>query len=150
MSVREFEELKALYGNETYEKIRSSRILMIGSGGIGCELLKCLALFGFQNIDIIDLDTIEVSNLNRQFLFRKAHVGQSKSKVAAETVMKFNDHLNIKAHHGNVKDDQFDIEYFKQFDVILNGLDNLDARNYVNRMSLIVKYLKLNLVHKVI
>ena len=83
-----------------------------------------------------NIDTIEVSNLNRQFLFRKQHVGKSKAVVARETVLKFAPHVTIYAHHGNVKDEKFSVTFFKKFDLILNGLDNLDARNYVNRMSL--------------
>ncbi|KAG0480949.1 hypothetical protein HPP92_011807 [Vanilla planifolia] len=85
------------------EAVKAAKVLMVGAGGIGCELLKTLALSGFEDIHIIDMDTIEVSNLNRQFLFRQSHVGQSKAK---------------------------------QFSVVLNGLDNLDARRHVNRLCL--------------
>nr|XP_024397767.1 SUMO-activating enzyme subunit 2-like isoform X1 [Physcomitrium patens]XP_024397768.1 SUMO-activating enzyme subunit 2-like isoform X1 [Physcomitrium patens] len=84
----------------------------------------------------IDMDTIEVSNLNRQFLFRKSHVGQSKARVAREAVLKFRPGVEIVAHHANVKNQEFDIDFFKQFSVVLNGLDNLDARRHVNRMCL--------------
>ncbi|KAF7007781.1 hypothetical protein CFC21_022687 [Triticum aestivum] len=118
------------------EAVKAAKVLMVGAGGIGCELLKTLALSGFSDIHVIDLDTIEVSNLNRQFLFRKSHVGQSKAHVARDAILKFRPNINIKSHHANVKDAQFNVDFFKQFNVVLNGLDNLDARRHVNRLCL--------------
>lgn len=116
--------------------IKGAKVLMVGAGGIGCELLKTLALSGFKDIHIIDTDTIEVSNLNRQFLFRQSHVGQSKAKVARDAVLKFRPHISITPYHANVKDPNFNVDFFKQFNVVLNGLDNLDARRHVNRLCL--------------
>ncbi|XP_042453758.1 SUMO-activating enzyme subunit 2-like isoform X1 [Zingiber officinale] len=118
------------------EAIKRAKVLMVGAGGIGCELLKTLALSGFQEVHIIDMDTIEVSNLNRQFLFRQSHVGQSKAKVARDAVLKFVPQIKITPYHANVKDPDFNVEFFKQFNVVLNGLDNLDARRHVNRLCL--------------
>ncbi|KAL1833760.1 hypothetical protein ACET3Z_003411 [Daucus carota] len=116
--------------------IKGKKVLMVGAGGIGCELLKTLALSGFQDIHIIDMDTIEVSNLNRQFLFRQTHVGQSKAKVARDAVLRFRPQISITPYHANVKDPEFNVDFFKQFHVVLNGLDNLDARRHVNRLCL--------------
>ncbi|KAI7730525.1 hypothetical protein M8C21_006238 [Ambrosia artemisiifolia] len=116
--------------------IKDAKVLMVGAGGIGCELLKTLALSGFHDIHIIDMDTIEVSNLNRQFLFRQSHVGQSKAKVARDAVLRFRPNISITPYHANVKDSSFHVDFFKQFSVVLNGLDNLDARRHVNRLCL--------------
>ncbi|KAL5563067.1 hypothetical protein UlMin_032814 [Ulmus minor] len=116
--------------------IKGAKVLMVGAGGIGCELLKTLALSGFEDIHIIDMDTIEVSNLNRQFLFRQSHVGQSKANVARDAVLKVRPRISITSYHSNVKDRRFDVDFFRQFNVILNGLDNLDARRHVNRLCL--------------
>jgi hypothetical protein len=65
-----------------------ARILMVGAGGIGCELLKNLVLTGFHEIHIVDLDTIDLSNLNRQFLFRHEHIKKSKALVSCLRIPK--------------------------------------------------------------
>jgi len=120
----------------TQVKVGAAKVLVVGAGGIGCELLKTLVLSGFRKIKVIDLDTIDTSNLNRQFLFRKKHVGQSKASVATAAVKSFCPEADIEAFCGNVKDPEFSLEFFSQFDVVLNGLDNLEARRHVNRLCL--------------
>ncbi|EDV26032.1 uncharacterized protein TRIADDRAFT_24020 [Trichoplax adhaerens] len=112
------------------------RVLVVGAGGIGCELIKNLVMTGFHNIELVDLDTIDVSNLNRQFLFRKEHVGQSKAKVAKENALRFNPDVNILARHDSIINPDYDVDYFRQFTIVLNALDNRAARNHVNRMCL--------------
>lgn len=119
-----------------HSAVKGAKVLMVGAGGIGCELLKTLVLSGFEDIHIIDMDTIEVSNLNRQFLFRQKHVGQSKAKVARDSVLRCRPHVNIVPYHANIKDPDFNVDFYKQFNVVLNGLDNLDARRHVNRLCL--------------
>lgn len=118
----------------------AARVLMVGAGGIGCELLKALVLAGAADVEVIDLDTIDVSNLNRQFLFRQRHVGQPKALVATESVMAFLPQSakkpKIKAHHANIKQPEYGVKFFQTFDVVLNGLDNVDARRHVNRLCL--------------
>ncbi|KAK4684494.1 ubiquitin-like 1-activating enzyme E1 B, partial [Tremellales sp. Uapishka_1] len=127
---------RALLGEETFQKVRETKLLVVGAGGIGCELLKNLVLVGFANIEIIDLDTIDLSNLNRQFLFRKPDISKPKALVAAATARHFNPSsgINIHARHGNVKDSANDVEWIKGFGLVLNALDNMDARRHVNRL----------------
>ncbi|KAF8598877.1 hypothetical protein BDV93DRAFT_526479 [Ceratobasidium sp. AG-I] len=127
---------QAILGDELFAKLGTSKTLVVGAGGIGCELLKNLVLSGFSDITLLDLDTIDLSNLNRQFLFRKKDVKQSKALVAAASAQPFNPSVQIRPIHGNIKEPQFDVEWFKQFDIVLNALDNLDARRHVNKMCL--------------
>lgn len=82
----------------------------------------------------IDLDTIDLSNLNRQFLFQKQHIQKPKAEVAKASASAFNPEVEIVAHYGNVQAPEFGVSYYSQFDVVLSALDNLATRRYVNRM----------------
>lgn len=133
--------LEITLGKPLLEQIQTSKILLVGSGGIGCELLKNLALSGFRYVEVIDLDTIDVSNLNRQFLFRSQHVGKSKCEVAcsvAQNMVPVNkETAQYIPHHGNVCDNtKFNVQYVSGFALVLNALDNVTARRRVNRLCL--------------
>ncbi|XP_061577138.1 SUMO-activating enzyme subunit 2 [Cololabis saira] len=121
---------------ELADSLSACKVLVVGAGGIGCELLKNLVLTGFKNIEVIDLDTIDVSNLNRQFLFQKKHVGKSKAQVAKESALQFCPSANITAYHDSVMNPDYNVEFFRKFMLVMNALDNRAARNHVNRMCL--------------
>ena len=112
--------------------------------------MKNIVLTGFGHITLLDLDTIDLSNLNRQFLFRKKDVKQSKAlvclsairqptpnavnrfpQVAVQTVKDFNPNVCITPIHANIKEPQFDLDWFQSFDIVLNALDNL-GRSYAS------------------
>jgi len=119
------------------EKLSSKSILLIGAGGIGCELLKCLVMLGITKITIVDLDKVEKSNLNRQFLFNAESIGKFKASMAKESIAKMTGKrdLHLDAIVGNIKDiAKFSFEFFGKFDLVLNALDNIEARSYINRI----------------
>lgn len=119
-------------GNHILELIKSIEVLVIGAGGLGCEILKNLALSSFQNIHVIDMDTIDVSNLNRQFLFRQSDVGKPKATVSAEFIKKRVPSCNVTPYHAKIQD--FDAEFYKKFSLIICGLDSIEARRWINAL----------------
>ncbi|HSM85149.1 MAG TPA: ThiF family adenylyltransferase [Candidatus Limnocylindrales bacterium] len=114
------------------EKIRRTRLLVIGAGALGNEILKNLALLGFASIVIVDLDSIDATNLSRSILYRAADVGRRKADVAAEAVKNIFPEASVHPITANVVHG-LGLGLFGWADMVLAGLDNREARLWINR-----------------
>lgn len=133
----------AVFGKEYQEKLSNVKQFLVGAGAIGCEMLKNWAMIGLGTgpqgrIWVTDMDQIEKSNLNRQFLFRPKDVGQLKSECASRAVQAMNP--DLKGHIEMLKDRVaqdtehiFNEKFWENLDGVTNALDNVDARTYVDR-----------------
>ena len=136
-----------VFGKNFQETLGNMKYFIVGSGAIGCELLKNFAMIGLAtgpmgNIYITDMDTIEKSNLNRQFLFRNNDIGKAKSEIAAIATKKINPSINITAHTNRIGSETehiYDINFFESLDGVANALDNIQTRLYVDKRCLLFK-----------
>ena len=136
-----------LLGSGIQEKIQETKLFMIGAGALGCEYLKLFALMGMGTgnegmVSVTDDDTIEISNLNRQFLFRKKHVGKSKSEIATEQAVTMNPNLKVKAFTQRVESANekiFTDTFWDDLTFIVNAVDNIKARMYVDGKAVLHK-----------
>lgn len=134
-----------LFGNDVQRRIADMKVFVVGAGAIGCELLKNFAMMGVGcgngEIIVTDMDLIEKSNLNRQFLFRPSDVGHPKSRTAARAVKAMNNEMKNVVHHENKvcaeTEDIYSEFFFDHLDVVANALDNVDARMFVDRKCVI-------------
>ncbi|KAK6625245.1 E1 ubiquitin-activating protein [Polyplax serrata] len=130
----------AVFGSQFQEILGKLKYFVVGAGAIGCELLKNFALMGIGattgKIIVTDMDLIEKSNLNRQFLFRPHDVQRPKSIVAAKAIKKMNPAVNVISHENRVgpeTEKTYDDAFFEDLDGVANALDNVDARVYMDR-----------------
>ena len=114
------------------ERLAAARVLVVGAGALGNEVLKNLVLVGAGTVYVIDLDTVEPSNLSRSVLFRAEDGGQPKAVVAARRSIEINPEVTIVPIHGDVITD-LGLGLFADVDVVIGCLDNREARLWVNR-----------------
>ena len=116
------------------EKVSNARVMVVGAGALGNEVLKNLALFGIGNIVVVDFDRIEHSNLCRSVLFRgeDADIQEYKAEVAARRIKEINPNVNIQAISGDVGN-EVGLGVFRKMDVIIGCLDSRYARFLINR-----------------
>ncbi|XP_015695174.1 ubiquitin-activating enzyme E1 3-like isoform X2 [Oryza brachyantha] len=134
----------SVFGSTLQKKLEEANTFIVGSGALGCEFLKNLALMGVScspkgKLTITDDDVIEKSNLSRQFLFRDWNIGQAKSTVAAAAASAINPNLCIDALQNRACPDTenvFHDTFWEGLDVVINALDNVNARMYMDMRCL--------------
>uniref|UniRef100_A0A6T6VVW8 E1 ubiquitin-activating enzyme n=1 Tax=Hemiselmis tepida TaxID=464990 RepID=A0A6T6VVW8_9CRYP len=131
----------AVLGRTLQGKMGDLKYFMVGCGALGCELFKNFAMMGVAcgdkgMITVTDDDVIEKSNLSRQFLFRNFNVGQSKSVAATNAVKGMNGAIKIDARQDRVSpatESVYDDAFWEGLDGVVNALDNVKARQYVDQ-----------------
>jgi len=116
------------------DKVAAAKVLVVGAGALGNEVVKNLALMGVGHIFVIDFDTIEAANLSRSVLFRETDTKRKKAEVVAARAKELNPQTKIQYFHGDVTTD-LGLGIFRRVDVILGCLDNREARLAINRFA---------------
>ncbi|AET38954.1 NEDD8-activating protein UBA3 Ecym_3471 [Eremothecium cymbalariae DBVPG len=122
------------------DQLASCKVIVLGAGGLGCEILKNLAMTGMPVIHVVDMDTIELTNLNRQLLFREDDVGKPKALVAAAYI----NSLELPSVLGNNRPVKLiphvcDLtslppDFWSQFTAVISGLDAIEPRRHINSL----------------
>jgi len=136
----------SIYGRKFQSVLGNFKYFVVGAGAIGCELLKNFAIMGVGcgdgKIYVTDMDLIEKSNLNRQFLFRVEDVQASKSETAAKAIKRMNPNVNVEPQTNRVcpeTEQTYNDTFFENLDGVANALDNVDARIYMDRRCVFYK-----------
>ncbi|MDG4774618.1 adenylyltransferase/sulfurtransferase MoeZ [Solwaraspora sp. WMMD792] len=118
-------------GVDGQKRLKNAKVLCVGAGGLGSPALMYLAAAGVGTLGIVDFDTVDESNLQRQIIHGQSDIGRSKAESAASSVREINPYVNIQIHDVSLDNDNvFDI--FGQYDLILDGTDNFATRYLVN------------------
>ena len=139
-----YDDQIAIFGNEIQKKLEKTNFFMVGAGATGCEFLKNFAMMGTcseKNYKFIvtDNDNIEISNLSRQFLFKKDDVGKSKSEVAKNSVKIMNPGFNVESRQDLVSSETeniFNEDFWERNDFIIYAVDSIGARKYIDTKAI--------------
>ena len=121
------------------KKILASKVLIIGMGGLGCPVAEFLTRSGIGTLDIVDHDTVSLSNIHRQTLYNEKDINQSKVKIAKKKLVRINSQTKINIFNFKLNKTRFE-KIIKHYDYIVDGTDNFKSKFLINDLSL--KYKK--------
>lgn len=119
------------FGLEAQLKLKKSKVLVVGAGGLGCPVLQYLAAAGVGKLGVMDFDVVDVSNLQRQILFTESDVGKPKAEVAAERLRAMNSLIEVQSIPERLSASNA-LGWFEQYDLVIDGSDNFTTRYLVN------------------
>ncbi len=123
------------FGEEGQKKLKSSKALIAGAGGLGSPVSIYLAVAGMGSLRIVDNDEVELSNLNRQILYREKDINQRKAKTAEKNLKKYNRDIEIESIDEEITNESIR-EIVKGCDVIVDCMDNYPTRYLLNEVSI--------------
>lgn len=121
-------------GIEGQQKLLNARVLIVGTGGLGCPILQYLVAAGVGQIGIVDADEVTLSNLQRQILFREAQVGKSKADTAKQTLKQLNSDCDIKSYCTMLTNDNAE-EIISKYDIVIGATDNFESRKCIDKIT---------------
>ncbi len=123
-------------GVEGQKKLLNAKVLVVGAGGLGCPISLYLAAAGVGTIGLVDFDTVDASNLQRQILFTTADIGKPKVEVAAQRLKALNPDVKVNTYAVALKSDNI-MDILKDYDMIIDGTDNFPTRYLTNDASVL-------------
>ena len=118
-------------------RLKNAKVVCIGAGGLGSPILMYLASAGVGTIGIVEFDTVDESNLQRQIIYGQGDVGKSKVDIASKKITEINPLVNVITH--NLKlDNSNAMEIFKDYDLVIDGTDNFATRYLINDACVIL------------
>lgn len=118
-------------GLQGQQRLKGSRVLVVGAGGLGSPVLLYLAAAGVGTLGIVDFDLVDISNLQRQVIHRMSTVGRPKTGSARDAILDLNPFVDVRLHEEQL-DNGNAVPLFRQYDIVVDGTDNFAARYLVN------------------
>ena len=123
-------------GKEGQERILKSKVLVVGLGGLGSSVAYYLAAAGIGMLGIVDYDFVDITNLNRQILYKEEDLGKSKTEIAKDELKRLNSEIKIIPYHLRLTKENIG-EIFKKYDIIVDCSDNFDTRYLINDIAVL-------------
>lgn len=135
-----FDRLEALIGKDNLDLISSKRIIVFGIGGVGGHVVESLVRSGIEDIAIVDGDTIEESNLNRQIIALRSTIGKNKVDVMKDRIFNINPMVKVQTINEIITEDDLENLHLEDYDYIVDAIDDVKVKVALAKLSLDKKF----------